>query len=203
MSTCLLTGLKFATRIKVTFIHKKSEMLKVVTPRVKVNVNSLKDGSESWAFVFQDCLDWKTLGPTRMEDWNLRGLKGLKRLLLVTALLAKLCRLLMQRLTFSDDQTEMLDFFAKKSVTKRCVQWTGRVRRSTMNIGPLHRHSSYLNDQNTIELLNRTWSLVALHWTWVGSKKLVLIHWKRQTVIFGWMKRETSPITSMDLHAAE
>ena len=97
MSTCLLTGLKFATRIKVTFIHKKSEMLKVVTPRVKVNVNSLKDGSESWAFVFQDCLDWKTLGPTRMEDWNLRGLKGLKRLLLVTALLAKLCRLLMQR----------------------------------------------------------------------------------------------------------
>ena len=66
---------------------------------------------------------------------------------------------------FSDDQTEMLDFFAKKSVTKRCVQWTGRVRRSTMNIGPLHRHSSYLNDQNTIELLNRTWSLVALHWT--------------------------------------
>ena len=75
----------------------------------------------------------------------------------------------------------MLDFFAKKSVTKRCVQWTGRVRRSKMNIGPLHRHSSYLNDQNTIKLLNRTWSLFALHWTWVGSKKLVLIHWKRQT----------------------
>ena len=51
---------------------------------------------------------------------------------------------------FSDDQTEMLDFFAKKSVTQQCVQWTGHVRRSKMNIDPLHRHSSYSNDQTTI-----------------------------------------------------
>ena len=93
-------------RVEIRHQDKKSEMLKLVTPRVKVNdfrgystiVNSLKDGGESWAFVFQDCLDWKKLGPTRMEDWNLRGLKGLKfyRLLLVTAFLAKLRRLLMQ-----------------------------------------------------------------------------------------------------------
>ena len=116
MSTCLLTGLKFAIRIKVTFIHKKSEMLKVVTPRVKVNVNSLKDGSESWAFVFQDCLDWETLGPTRMEDWNLRGLKGLKRLLLVTALLAKLYGLLMQLYAFSWWSKGNSGFFREKNV---------------------------------------------------------------------------------------
>ena len=106
-------------------------MQKLVTPRVKVNdfrdyytvVNSLKDGSESWAFVFQDCLDWKKLEPTRMEDWNLRELKGLKfyRLLLVTALLAKLRRFLMQRYTFFQMIKRKCWIFSPKKAWQSCV----------------------------------------------------------------------------------